>query len=96
VAQERRSQGETICHIPAGNPANAHTLCIGNAAVPAHLSNHGDSLGACQNEKPCPPPPSTGGARQLGPTGGPGGTSVPQTSGTGGSSGAAGSVGDVG
>ena len=23
----------TICHVPPGNPANAHTLCIGNAAV---------------------------------------------------------------
>jgi hypothetical protein len=37
----------TICHIPPGNPANAHTLCVGNPAVPAHL-DHGDYLGACQ------------------------------------------------
>ncbi|MFL5305864.1 MAG: hypothetical protein ACJ8F1_11655 [Polyangia bacterium] len=50
----------TICHIPPGNPANAHTLCIGNAAVPAHLDNHGDYLGPCKAEQPCPPPPSTG------------------------------------
>jgi hypothetical protein len=34
----------TICHIPPGNPANAHTICVGNAAVPAHVNNHGDSL----------------------------------------------------
>ena len=46
----------TICHIPPGNPANAHTICVGNAAVPAHLRNHGDSVGSCQNERPCPPP----------------------------------------
>jgi hypothetical protein len=46
----------TICHIPPGNPANAHTLCIGNAGVPAHLRNHGDYLGVCKNEAPCPPP----------------------------------------
>lgn len=36
----------TICHVPPGNPANAHTLCVGNAAVPAHL-DHGDFLGTC-------------------------------------------------
>ena len=37
----------TVCHIPPGNPANAHTICIGNAAVPAHLNNHGDFIGTC-------------------------------------------------
>jgi len=44
----------TICHIPPGNPANAHTLCVGNAAVPAHLQ-HGDTLGECPIEPPCDP-----------------------------------------
>lgn len=39
----------TICHIPPGNPANAHTICVGNAAVPAHI-NHGDFLGTCACE----------------------------------------------
>jgi hypothetical protein len=34
----------TVCHVPPGNPANAHTICVGNAAVPAHI-NHGDFLG---------------------------------------------------
>ena len=48
----------TICHFPPGNPANAHTLCVGNPAVPAHLKHHGDHVGPCQNETPCPPPPS--------------------------------------
>jgi hypothetical protein len=37
----------TVCHIPPGNPANAHTICIGNAGVPAHLANHGDFVGTC-------------------------------------------------
>jgi len=35
----------TICHIPPGNPANAHTLCIGTPAVKHHLKNHGDTSG---------------------------------------------------
>src|SRR3954471_15248831 len=39
----------TICHIPPGNPSNAHTLCVGNAAVPAHVENHHDTLGQCPN-----------------------------------------------
>ena len=44
----------TICHVPPGNPSNPSTLCIGAAAVPAHLANHpGDHLGACA--PPCTP-----------------------------------------
>lgn len=35
-----------ICHIPPGNPANAHTILVGEKAVAAHLA-HGDILGAC-------------------------------------------------
>jgi len=36
----------TVCHIPPGNPANAHTICVGNAAVQAHI-DHGDFVGTC-------------------------------------------------
>jgi hypothetical protein len=43
----------TICHIPPGNPANAHTICVGNDAVPAHVENHQDTIGQCPNERPC-------------------------------------------
>ena len=54
----------TLCHIPPGNPANAQTIEVNQAAVPAHLA-HGDSLGACPDEADdCPanqaPIPKTG------------------------------------
>jgi len=51
----------TICHVPPGNPANAHTICVGNPAVSHHMKNHGDLVGACQTETMCPPPPPPGG-----------------------------------
>jgi len=37
----------TICHIPPGNPANAHTLCIGSPALDAHVTHHADTQGPC-------------------------------------------------
>jgi len=36
----------TICHIPPGNPANAHTISVDLAALPAHLG-HNDTLVPC-------------------------------------------------
>ena len=47
-------EGVTICHIPPGNPANAHTITVGEPAVKAHL-RHGDTLGACDgSSEPTP------------------------------------------
>lgn len=37
-----------LCHVPPGNPGNAHTLSVSVNAVPSHLGNHvGDQLGKC-------------------------------------------------
>lgn len=36
----------TICHVPPGNPENAHEISVGEPAVRAHLE-HGDLVGAC-------------------------------------------------
>jgi hypothetical protein len=37
----------TICHIPPGNPANAHEIRVGEPAVRAHVERHGDTVGGC-------------------------------------------------
>src|SRR5215831_11098400 len=83
----------TICHIPPGNPSNAHTICVGNAAVPAHVTNHGDSIGACVNEPPCQPPTGNGGTGGSGGQGGSGGDTGGTGGGTGGTGGDTGGTG---
>jgi hypothetical protein len=40
-------RGVTICHVPPGNPLNAHTTSVNSSALSAHLA-HGDYLGECQ------------------------------------------------
>ena len=47
-----------VCHIPPGNPENKHEICIGQSAVPTHLTHHGDYLGVC-NPNPNPNPSPT-------------------------------------
>ncbi len=42
------TDGYPICHYPKGNVENAHTLFVGRAAIKAHLSQHGDTLGPCE------------------------------------------------
>jgi hypothetical protein len=47
IAAFADSQGKVdICHIPPGNPANAHVINVSVNAIPAHLA-HGDNLGQC-------------------------------------------------
>ncbi|MCH8330166.1 MAG: T9SS type A sorting domain-containing protein [Bacteroidetes bacterium] len=36
-----------VCHVPPGNPSNAHEICISVNAVKAHLNNHDDYCGPC-------------------------------------------------
>jgi len=45
----------TICHIPPGNPGNAHTITVGGKAADSHVANHGDTLGPCGEETNQPP-----------------------------------------
>jgi hypothetical protein len=39
-----------ICHIPPGNPGNAHTICVSPNAVAAHLTQ-GDHCGPCTDNE---------------------------------------------
>ena len=39
-----------VCHIPPGDPANAHTIRVSENAIQSHLK-HGDFLGPC--DQPC-------------------------------------------
>lgn len=50
----------TICHIPPGNPGNAHTITVGGKAADSHIANHGDSLGPCGEEANQPPEADAG------------------------------------
>src|SRR2546430_8602100 len=53
--REARAAGDKIdvCHVPPGNPANAHTISVGSqAALAAHLA-HGDTQGECNSGAAC-------------------------------------------
>ena len=40
-----------VCHIPPGNPGNAHTITVSGNALKAHEA-HGDTKGECAKERP--------------------------------------------
>jgi len=50
AAQDDIEDKVTICHIPPGNPENAHTIVVGGSAVAAHLA-HGDFEGECDGDE---------------------------------------------
>jgi hypothetical protein len=56
-----------ICHVPPGNPAAKHTICIGLPAVEHHIGHHiagngeEDYLGDCSASAPPVVPDDTGG-----------------------------------
>src|SRR5829696_5066006 len=53
LAQSDGGRGQdkvTICHVPPGNPGNAHEITIGFPAVEHHFANHpGDDFGPCKD-----------------------------------------------
>ena len=67
----------TLCHVPPGNPANAHTITVGGPAWNGHRNHKGDYLGPCQGAggpdggtPPPPPPPPPDGDPNTPPDGG--------------------------
>ena len=46
VAMGGQDEKITICHVPPGDPANAHTIAVSPFALNAHLE-HGDQTGVC-------------------------------------------------
>lgn len=65
LTEEAKEEKVTICHIPSGNPATAHTSIIAKSAIEAHLA-HGDTIGACPSiPTPTPTPPITGPAPSI-------------------------------
>ena len=36
----------TLCHVPPGNPGNAHTIIVNEEDVAEHIA-HGDTRGSC-------------------------------------------------
>ena len=48
--KEKKKKGKvTICHVPPGNPDNAHTITVSRNALDAHL-DHGGYKGPCKDK----------------------------------------------
>ncbi len=53
-----------LCHVPPGNPENAHTISVAEDALEAHLA-HGDAEGACPEEGSPSPPEGDGASGKV-------------------------------
>jgi hypothetical protein len=62
-AQAEQQLKVTICHVPPGNPDNAHEITVAEASLPAHFP-HGDTFGTCEGE-PSPPVECSGDCTEL-------------------------------
>lgn len=62
-AASHAGQKITICHLPPGNPGNAHAITVDVHAWPAHEA-HGDTMGTCP-AVPNPDAEETGGAAPV-------------------------------
>jgi hypothetical protein len=49
--ESEKAEKVTVCHMPPGNPDNAHTISVGAPALEAHLG-HGDTEGECAGVAP--------------------------------------------
>lgn len=50
-----------ICHVPPGNPENAHTIEVDDHALQAHLGDNPEGLHGGDSRGPCHEPPTTTG-----------------------------------
>jgi len=57
---QARVRRVTICHHPPGNPDRAREITIPVNALPAHIANHGDTIGACDADPGPEPGPGPG------------------------------------
>jgi len=48
AGQGKGTSKASVCHVPPGNPSNAHTISVGNPAWATHVA-HGDASGECPN-----------------------------------------------
>ena len=46
IPQVAAASPVAICHVPPGNPANAHEITVSVNSIPAHTA-HGDTVGPC-------------------------------------------------
>ena len=59
-AETDEAEKVEVCHMPPGNPANAHTISVDNDSFDDHVA-HGDTEGPCESDEPIDPQGGEGG-----------------------------------